>query len=69
MRTEKQRKLDTGCAVLFAVLFGVIFLFSFWTPLIADDYNYAFGYSTGTRIRSLRDIWISMAWQDRKSVV
>ena len=62
MRTEKQRKLDTGCAVLFAVLFGVIFLFSLWTPLIADDYNYAFGYSTGTRIRSLRDIWISMAW-------
>ena len=62
MQTERQRKLDIGCAALFAVVFGVMFLFSLWTPLIADDYNYAFGYSTGTRITSLREIWISMAW-------
>lgn len=62
MQTERQRKLDIGCAALFAVVFGVMFLFSLWTPLIADDYNYAFGYSTGTRISSLREIWISMAW-------
>ena len=65
MRVEKQRKFDTGCALLFAIVFGVIFLFSLWTPLIADDYNYTFGYSTGTRISSLRDIWISMAWHRR----
>ena len=62
MQTERQRKLDIGCAALFAVVFSVMFLFSLWTPLIADDYNYAFGYSTGTRITSLREIWISMAW-------
>ena len=62
MQTERQRKLDIGCAALFAVVFSVIFLFSIWTPLIADDFNYAFGYSTGTRITSLREIWISMAW-------
>ena len=62
MQTERQRKLDIGCAALFAVVFGVMFLFSLWTPLIADDYNFAFGYSTGTRITSLREIWISMAW-------
>ena len=49
MQTERQRKLDIGCAALFAVVFSVMFLFSLWTPLIADDYNYAFGYSTGTR--------------------
>ena len=65
MQTERQRKLDIGCAALFAVVFGVMFLFSLWTPLIADDYNYAFGYSTGTRITSLREIWISMAWHRR----
>lgn len=62
MQTERQRKLDIGCAALFAVVFSVMFLFSLWTPLIADDFNYAFGYSTGTRITSLREIWISMAW-------
>ena len=62
MQTERQRKLDIGCAALFAGVFGVMFLFSLWTPLIADDYNYAFGYSTGTRISSLRDIWTSMVW-------
>ena len=65
MQTERQRKLDIGCAALFAVVFSVMFLFSLWTPLIADDYNYAFGYSTGTRITSLREIWISMAWHRR----
>ena len=62
MQTEKQRKFNIGCMTLFAVIFGVIFLFSLWTPLIADDYNYAFGYSTSTRISSLREIWLSMAW-------
>ena len=62
MQSEKQRKINIGRAALFAAVFGVMFLFSLWTPLIADDYNYAFGYSTGTRIGSLREIWISMAW-------
>ena len=62
MQAEKQKKLNIERAALFAAVFGVMFLFSLWTPLIADDYNYAFGYSTGTRISSLREIWISMAW-------
>jgi hypothetical protein len=62
MQAEKQRKLNIGCAMLFATVFGVMFLFSLWTPLIADDYNYAFGYSTSTRISSLREILVSMAW-------
>ena len=62
MRAEKQRKINIGCATVFVIVFCVMFLFSLWTPLIADDFNYAFGYSTGTRIRSLRDIWISMVW-------
>ena len=62
MQAERQRKLNIGCVTLFAAVFVVAFLFSLWTPLIADDYNYAFGYSTSTRIGSLREIWISMAW-------
>lgn len=62
MQAEKQRKINIGCATVFVIVFCVMFLFSLWTPLIADDFNYAFGYSTGTRIRSLRDIWISMVW-------
>ena len=62
MQAEKQRKLNIGCAMLFVIVFGVMFLFSLWTPLIADDYNYAFGYSTSTRISSLREILVSMAW-------
>ena len=65
MQAKKQRKFNIGCAALFAVVFSVMFLFSLWTPLIADDFNYAFGYSTDTRISSLREIWISMAWHRR----
>ena len=62
MQAEKQKKFNIGSVTVFAIAFGVMFLFSLWTPLIADDYNYAFGYSTSTRISSLREIWISMAW-------
>ena len=62
MQAEKQKKFNIGSVTVFAIAFGVMFLFSLWTPLIADDYNYAFGYSTSTRINSLREIWISMAW-------
>ena len=57
MQAERQRKFNIGCVMLFVIAFGVMFLFSLWTPLIADDFNYAFGYSTSTRISSLREIW------------
>ncbi len=62
MQTSEQRQQHIECGVLFAAVFFVFFLLSLWTPLIADDYNYAFGYANDTRITGLRDIWISMSW-------
>ena len=62
MQREKLQQYHIKCLVLFAAVFGVMFLLSLWTPLIADDYNYAFGYASDSRISSLRDIWESMKW-------
>ena len=49
-------------AAMYIAVFAVFFTLTILTPLIADDYNYAFGYASGVRIRSLRDIWDSMSW-------
>ena len=62
MQADEQRQHHIACAVLFVAVFCGMFFLSLWTPLIADDYNYAFGYANDTRISSLSDIWISMSW-------
>ena len=62
MQRSGQRQFHIGYAALLAAVFGIIFVLSLWTPLIADDFNYTFGYASNTRISSLRDIWASMAW-------
>ena len=62
MRADGQRKLHIACGLFFAAVFAVIFVLSLLTPMIADDYNYAFGFANDTRIRSLHDICESMSW-------
>ena len=65
MRLDEQRKLSIECGLFFTVVFAVMFTLSLMTPLIADDFNYTFGYSNDRRISSLRDVWISMIWHRR----
>ena len=65
MRIDKHGKFHIQQGFFFAVVFGVMFALSLATPLIADDFNYAFGYANDSRISSLRDIWSSMEWHRR----
>ncbi len=62
MKTRQHKSREVPAAILTAAAFLVIFLLSYLTPLIADDYNYTMGYASDSRIRSLSDIWQSMAW-------
>ena len=62
MKTEIREKQNMGLVVLILAVFAVVFTLSLLTPLIADDYNYAFGYADDTRISSLQQIWRAMYW-------
>ena len=42
-------------------IFGMMFLCNHLTDLVADDYRYCFSYADGARIRSVRQIFPSMA--------
>ena len=46
--------------VFFAVIFGLGYLLTAFTPLIADDFNYAFSWADETRIDNLRLVVSSM---------
>ena len=62
MKTENREKQNMGLMFLIFAVFAVMFTLSLLTPMVADDYNYAFGYADDTRISSLRQIWHSMYW-------
>ena len=62
MHNDKYAKLNREAFYLCAAVFLLVFLLSNMTPLIADDFNYTFGYSTDRRISSLADICLSMSW-------
>ncbi len=59
VKEKKGTALLTG-AILTAV-FAAIFFLTLLTPMVADDYNYAFSWATDQRVRSLGDVWDSMA--------
>ena len=65
MQADRKKQFHIVCALLYAAVFAAMFLLSLWTPLIADDFNYAFGYSNGERIRSLAEVVKSMYWHRR----
>ncbi len=54
---KRERRRLIGCL---ALVFLLTLLLSALTPLIADDYNYAFSWATDERVRSLRDVAVSM---------
>ena len=56
-KATRERRRLIGCL---ALVFLLTFLFSSLTPLIADDYNYAFSWATDGRVRSIADIAASM---------
>ena len=47
--------------VLFGLCFVLAFVLTELTPMLTDDFNYAFGWQSGQRIRNLHDLYISMA--------
>ncbi len=62
MQTSRDGKLHMMAAVLYLAVFCVMFVLSLLTPMIADDYNYTFGFANELRITGLRQIWNSMYW-------
>ncbi len=62
MKPDCCEKKNIGLAFLIFTVFAVMFTLSLLTPMVADDYNYAFGYADDTRISSLQQIWDSMYW-------
>ncbi|MCR5088303.1 MAG: DUF6056 family protein, partial [Oscillospiraceae bacterium] len=58
----RERNLINRRTLFYAGVFLVMFLLTQWTPLIADDYNYKFGYATDSRIEDVRDILSSLSW-------
>ena len=47
-------------AAILAAVFAAVFFFTLLTPMVADDYNYAFSWADGERVRNLRDVAASM---------
>ena len=46
---------------VFCLMFAVMLLFNFLTPLVSDDFNYMFSFATNERIKNIADIGASMA--------
>lgn len=59
MKTKKILSDNKGVIWFFV---GVLFLYllNYYTPLYADDYNYAYSFATGKRIQTLSEIFPSM---------
>lgn len=49
-----------GIGLLALTVFGLTLLLTLLTPLVADDYNYAFSWVTGERIRTFEDVVASV---------
>lgn len=61
MTTQELKKQNSLCrAAFFTAVFGLACLLTAFTPLIADDFNYAFSWADETRIDNLRQIVSSM---------
>ena len=54
---KKERR---GVALLSLAVFALVLLLTWLTPLVADDYNYAFSWADDERIRSLGDVAASI---------
>lgn len=54
------KKERLGLGVLASAVFALILLLTWLTPLVADDYNYAFSWASEERIRSLGDVAASI---------
>ena len=50
-----------GLFVILALLFVAVLLFTWFTPLLADDFDYAFNYSSKLRNCNLYDVFDSLA--------
>ena len=56
------RKTNALCTVLLLAVIGVtMFLLNAHTPLMMDDYDYSFSWSTGERLSGVSDILASQA--------
>lgn len=60
--SNKVQRLDKAHLIIVILVFSIFFLLTYLTPLVADDYNYAFGYASGVRNKNLHDIVDSMFW-------
>lgn len=60
MPVSVKTRQSVPTALILLAVFAGIFVLSWLTPLIADDYNYAFSWATNARIENLRDVAASM---------
>lgn len=60
---ETLKKIDhskTSVIIIYCLIFLLMLLCNFLTPLVADDFGYSFNWTTGERTSSLRDIFLSL---------
>lgn len=55
------RKKTTSILATYALIFTVVLVFNFLSPLAADDFCYSFSWADNSRIKSIRQIIDSMA--------
>ena len=53
-------KRAAGPALLALAVFALVWVFTLLSPLVADDYNYAFSWAEDKRIENLGDVWASV---------
>ena len=60
MTDQAKTKSTAGPALLALAVFVLILAFTLLSPLVADDYNYAFSWAEDKRIENLGDVWASV---------
>ncbi|MBR5094413.1 MAG: hypothetical protein IK095_04895 [Oscillospiraceae bacterium] len=61
MRATVKTQRSVATAAILAAVFAGVFLATRLTPLVADDFNYAFSWRSGERIRDLGEVIGSMS--------
>ena len=60
MRDQARTKGTAGLVLLTLAVFMLVLAFTLLSPLVADDYNYAFSWAEDKRVENLGDVWFSI---------
>lgn len=66
MQMKKIKIVHPWCLLAYGLIFAWMLLCNVLTPYLVDDFNYMYSFATGERIRSIVDIFPSMAAHARE---